>query len=200
MDINKTWGIMNFDDFELPKRVNEIKSFSQVPLQKIKNHIFYNLVFGFLIVVIYPVLIFIVDDIVLSIGFGVLLVYSMVLIYQTFRLYQIINPNISPDHSILAELSYQHDMIQQWISIQQKTGLLFYPVSISVGFLMGGMAGSGLGLVEFLQAPHIVMSLILAMLLLTPLCYFSVKWMLKYSFGKDMLALSQLIKEIQEGV
>lgn len=198
MDINEAWHNIRFDSSNLPKSIKEITGESKVPLGKIKKSILYNFIVGVVVTLIYPGMIHIMDDTIIRLGTAILLIFSVLLLYDTWKLYRIINPLINPENNISKELKYQYDMVQKWIRIQQKIGLFLYPISVSVGFLFGGISGSGLGLVEFLNKPIVVVSLIITIAVLTPLCYLLVKWLLKYTFAKDLLALEKLMAEIRD--
>jgi hypothetical protein len=197
MEINSVWNNIDFglppSDFKLYNLAKE----SKTPLSKIKKSISINLFWGILVSLIHPLLIIFIDEWLIKAGITIILIFSIKLILDTYRLYKTINPILNPRHNLLEELKYQRDTIQNWIRVQQKTGLIGYPFSVTFGFLIGGFSASKQSAIELLNKSENLILLLIAILVLTPLCYFLVRWMLNYTYKKDLKALDELINSIE---
>jgi hypothetical protein len=198
MELSKAW---NDIDFGLPLMDITLLNFakeSKTPLTKIKKSIAMNLFWGIVVSLIHPLLIIFIDEWLIKLGITIILIFSIKLIVDTYRLYKSINPILNPSNNLLVELKYQRDVILDWIRIQQKTGLIGYPFSITFGFLIGGFSASKLSAIELLNKGENLILLFGAIIVLTPLCYFMVKWMLNYTYKKDLQALNDLIESIEK--
>ena len=88
--------------------------------------------------------------------------------------------------------------MQNYIDVQQKVSLFIYPLSISSGFLIGGVVGAGRSVESFMADRSVILLLIAAILVFTPLNYFGARWLFKLFFGKQMKQIDTLIKELEE--
>jgi hypothetical protein len=64
------------------------------------------------------------------------------------------------------------------------------------GFFLGGVIGSGKTVEGFMSKPLMWVILSICILVLTPLCYWLVKVMFKYSFGNHLQQLKANIDEL----
>ena len=83
------------------------------------------------------------------------------------------------------------------MSIQQQAGLLIYPVSATGGFMIGGSVGAGKSITEVMQKPGMIIALLIALIILVPLCFYLAKWMSKKAFGKYAEQLKQNIEMLK---
>lgn len=196
MDLTNAWKNINFEPSAPENDWSKISENSKTPLSKMKKSVLYNLYWGIVITLIYPVLLVYIDEWIIKIGVVLVLLASIMLIRATYNLYKQINPVINPGNNLINELNYQCTIIKRWIALQQKIGLLTYPISITFGFLLGGISSSNLTVFEFLNKPIVLISLLGAIVILTPLCYLLVRWMLNVSFKKELLGLEKLIHSV----
>ena len=102
---------------------------------------------------------------------------------SALRLYNRIDAGVSASN-LLNELKRNQLALKNWVTIQSRIGLFLYPFSAAAGFLFGGVIGSGKSVESFLSKPIVIIALIAAIVVLTPLAYIVSKWMFKHSFGK----------------
>lgn len=194
MEINDIWKNI---EFENTPEVDLKKSGIELPLEKIKKSVRYNLIFAFFILLVYVFLIVFIPDYIIKAGVAILMAFSAKLTWDTWVFYKKINPNIKPENNLLNELMYQYEMIKKWIQVQERMGVFMYPISVAFGFLMGATAGSGLTIFELILKPVIVYSLIGSVAILTPVCYYLVRWMNNFIFKKDLETLGQIISNLK---
>jgi hypothetical protein len=194
MEINDVWKNI---EFENSTDFNVKKSREELPLEKIKKSVRYNILWGIFILLAYVVLIVFIPDYIIKAGVFIIMIYSAKLIWDTWLLYQQINPLIHADNTLLNELTYHHEMIKNWIRVQEKMGLYMYPISAAFGFLFGGTMGSGLPISELFEKPAFLYFLLGSVVILTPICYYIVKWMNNYIYKKDLEALEKIITNLK---
>lgn len=172
---------------------------SHHPLWKLRRAIRLNLGFGTVITVGYLGLFpFIGDGVVLTF-FALVLMYNVWSLVHTLQLYRRIPDHVPADHDLLRVLHQQVATTTAWMKLHQRTGLVMYPLAVTAGFLLGGMHGSGSPPALFLAKPAIQIALVVALMVLVPLCYFLVRWMTHAAFGVHVEALRARIAEL-EGV
>lgn len=170
---------------------------SHHPLWKLRRAIRLNLVFGTIITVGYVALFpFIGDDVVLAF-FALVLTYNVWSLVHTIQLYRRIPDHVPADHDLLSVLRQQVASTTAWMRLHQRTGLFMYPLAVTGGFLLGGMQGSGLPPGLFLAKPAIQIALVVALMVLVPLCFFLVRWMTRAAFGVHVEAMRARIAELE---
>jgi hypothetical protein len=66
--------------------------------------------------------------------------------------------------------------------------------------MLGGVIGSGKPVSVFMHKPLFFITLIIAVIVLVPACYYLAKWMFKCSFGKHLQALKDNIDELESEI
>ena len=190
MSIDKKWaGINELQDDDLSSllkssRLSKITSHS--PLEKIKKNLLINMILAVLICLLYVAIIFYFRIWQVQLCTILVLLFSLWALYTAYLQYKNINSTISAVNPVLHELKRHYQSITDWMDMQQRVALFFYPVSAAGGFMLGGVSESGKTVSEFMSKPLVWVALLIAVIVLVPACWYLTKWMFKYSFGKDI--------------
>lgn len=201
MSIEHNWKQMEGQvDDELSSMLNLSKIshlHSHNPLQKIKRNLLINMIWGVLICMVYLIIIITFPIWQVQAGLGIVFIFSGWAMYKSFIQYRNIKPDISANITLLDELKRQHQSFTEMIRTQLKIALFIYPISAAAGFMLGAVIGSGKPVEDFMHKPAVWIILLVAIIILTPLCHLLAKWMLRYSFGKHLDALQEKIAELE---
>jgi uncharacterized membrane protein len=202
MSIENSWSQINDlqdDDLSAMLHQTTLPKFpSHNPLVKLKKNILTNMIWAILIGGLYIGIIIYFPIWQVQTTLGMVLIFTLWGAFTAFIEYKKINTRISTANSLLTELKRNHGSITNWMNKQQRIALFIYPVAAAGGFMLGGVVGSGKSLEVFMSKPIIWIILLIAIVILVPICYYLAKWMCKYSFGKHLDQLQQNIKELEE--
>jgi hypothetical protein len=198
MSLEELWKDTSEGDVDLSSLIKPglSKLSSKDPLVKLKRNLLAGAILGLLIAAVYIFIMvkFPVWQVFLCIG----IVFSFTLwaSIKSFLLYKDMS-RIIPGNNLLQELENHYSKIKRWMSIQQQTGLLIYPVSATGGFMIGGSVGAGKSITEVMQKPGMIIALLIALIILVPLCFYLAKWMSKKAFGKYAEQLKRNIEMLK---
>jgi len=203
MSIEKTWGEINTgNDDDLSKLLHTpklSKLISHNPLQKIKKNLLINMIWTILICMFYVVVIIYFKQWPIQLSIGIVLIFSIWALYTTYLQYKKIDTSVASACSLLSELKRHLASIANWAKTQQKVALFIYSVSLTGGFMMGGVLGSGGKSIEtFMSQPFVWKSFIVCLIVLVPASHYLAKWMFNYAFGKHLNALKENIRALEE--
>ncbi len=202
MDFENLWkelepanpGIYNTVEVGMLERLK-----SNNPLKKIEKSLKLNIVYGIPVCLVFVTVIYWYQIWWIQLIFLSLLIFSLVVVFSGLRLLKQISGTSITEDNLLGELEFHYNSINSWIRNQQKYGAFFYPVSITGGFFIGGIVGSGNKIHEFITKPYIIAALIVCWLVLTPLCIWAGRKMFHVSFGKYLEQLGTNIEELRGG-
>lgn len=170
---------------------------SDHPMNKLYRALRLNLIWTVVITIGLVALLFIVPEPLVLTLFGVLLLFCVWAIMDGIRLLRGWGAGVSSTNSLLVEMQRQYDTINRWMRLQMRVALAVYPFSIAGGFLWGGMVGSGLDAITFLQKPFVGVLLAVCIIVLVPVCYWVAKLLSKVAFGRHLQALHGRIEELR---
>lgn len=199
MNEEMKWNEWVPEDQELENllRPGKLKNWqSHNPLASLKKQLAQSMVWAVVITVGYFFLFPFIKSHWVTAGILIMIIYNLFLLYISWRLYQRVNPTISPAANVLAELNRHYHDFQQWWKLQIRISLFVYPIAVSAGFLFGGMLSSGKSLEELMSKPFFGWSLLVSIIVLVPVSIWFAKWMFKRSFGKHLKALKQNMDEL----
>lgn len=194
-DVWKNSGEMDNDLSSLIKSgVQKIQS--KDPLIKLKRSLLAGAVWGVLIAAGYVFILvkFPVWQVFFCIGTALL--FTLWAAIRSFSLYTEMG-RVIPDSNLLQQLEGHYIKIKKWLIIQQQVGLFIYPISAAGGFMIGGALGSGKSITYLMQKPVMIVALLITIAILTPVCYFIVKWMCKKALGNYLEQLKYNIDKLK---
>ncbi len=200
MDLEQIWKAHNPDTGSLP----DIKTIGQLSLppsdtvlKKLKTTLLTNMMWAVLCAVLYVFVLINFTQWQILILIGITLAFTVWALFTAFQLYISVNPNVQAN-GLLAELKRNRDAINRWMKIQQRVALAIYPFSATGGFLLGGVSSSGKSIEVLMAKPVFGWSLVIAIMILTPLSYLLAKWLFKKSFGKVVQQMDCTIAQLTE--
>lgn len=194
----KQWepGDKALEELLQPARLHRLHS--KNPLVDLKRQLLYSLFWGVGITIGYFLLLPYIHSGWVIAGFVIMILFNLFLLYTTIRLYQRVQPDISPKANLLEELRRHDTDFKQWWDIQRRVALFVYPVAVSAGFVFGGMMGSGKTVTQLFSRPVFSWTLLICIVVLVPLCLKFAHWMFEKSFGKHLKILRENIKELSQ--
>lgn len=168
------------------------------PLQKLSKTLLYNILFGGAICILYCVAIIVVDTLVIKAILAALLVFSVWAVYSGYTIYRRFLPQVTVARPVLEEMEHHYTTMTVWIKKQEITGLFFYPISAAGGFMMGGAAGSGKPIIEFMSNTYVLLLLLVLVAILEPICFYLVRYFNKLLFGVHLADLKRNIDLLKE--
>lgn len=199
MDIKQIW--QNITPPEGEKDVATLENVlmntkSKGPIQKIKQNLIISWGWAVLILGLYGYVFFFFTDVYVRTGVALLILFTLYLFWTSIVLYRRINATLYQEATLVETLRNQHALIKLWIRNQELTGVLFYPISITTGFLLGGVIGSGKTADAFIQRPALIWILAGCIIVFTPVSYFITRWMSHVAYGVQLKKLMEYIQSI----
>ncbi|MDX2003460.1 MAG: hypothetical protein SFW35_13580 [Chitinophagales bacterium] len=170
---------------------------SKHPLKRLKRNLLINICWAIIIFAAFFAALFVFNDVWIRMGILLMLSFTLWATWGSIRLYVGLQPLVSAENNVKAELNRQYALFTRWMKVQQNTGLVFYPISAATGFMAGGMEGSGKSVAEFIQLPFVMIALFVSIIVLVPFCYLLAKWMFKVAFGQHVDNMKQLMDSLE---
>jgi hypothetical protein len=197
MELKDAWKKLEHEKLNLPVLgAAEVRNASKHPMQKLIQlskltlgfAIFFELGFVYLLVIMVQPIVKVFLLIMIIVYFFFFVVNYRILrhIQQSFRL----------DLNLKSTLKQVYDNIMSSLAFQRKSSIIFYPVAATTGFIMGLAAEKDAA--TLMQKWQVILALIIAIMILTPSCYYLARWMEKVSYGKYLNQLRELIEQFEK--
>lgn len=199
MNLEEQWKQMNRADEDLSSLIQKgvVAAPSKDPLEKIKRNLLINSVWGLVIAAGYVLVLvkFPVWQVLVCIG--IVFLFTLWAVAKTLLLYWEIKKPM-PHNTLLQEMERHYQGIQSWMNVQEKAALLIYPVSAAGGFMIGGSLGAGKPIDVVMSKPIMLVSLVITIAILVPICIYLAKWLNKKAFGRYAAQLKQNIDNLKK--
>lgn len=169
---------------------------SKLPLNRLRKNLLYGIVLAIAITVLYAYWLFYFAIWVAQLTLVVLILFNVILLVDTWRLYRRTPETIRPTVSVKDELTTHYRSFQQWWRVQQKISLWVYPIAVAGGFLTGGASGSGKPVAELLSSSTVIWIMLITVAVMMPICYFLAKWMFQAVYGKYLKQIKSIIDDL----
>ncbi len=198
MDLGDVWRKLEEDKLSKPVTgAVEVPKESKHPIQKLKNSYKVTIAFTIAFLIGFIILLFSFNEPLVRISLALVIFSYVFFLAINYSMYKKIKVDFPVDQSLIKALRHTYDFISSNIRFQERVALFIYPVAGTAGFLMGGSLGSG-DLDSMLKEKTVIFTLIIVLIVLTPICYFLTKWMYKISYGKCLVELKALINELEK--
>jgi hypothetical protein len=200
MDLQLTFANWRPEDPAFEDRLRmatAANSKSRHPLEKLRRAVRVNLIFAAVITLGYLALFPFIPHPVVMVFLGLVVLYNGWAMLHTYRHYQRMPTSVSAMNDVLAELRAQVALTTDWMKLHVRIGLVMYPLAITGGFLLGGLVGTDASLQELLSKPPLWWILGVTLVVLVPICHYTVKWMTRMAFGVHVEALRRSIVEME---
>lgn len=198
MNLNEVWKKLEIEKLEVdkPSPLNPWATRSKHPVAKLKEAYKISTLFALVFLICFIFLFFIFDQTIVKIGLAATIVAYVFFLTTNFRMYARIKTDFPVDRDLKTVLRHTYDFIIANIHFQERTALFIYPVAGASGFVMGG-AAAGANMLELLQKPVVMWTLIGTVVILTPLSWLFARWLYKISYGVCLGELKRLIDELE---
>jgi hypothetical protein len=200
MDLREAWKKLEHDRLEKPAQwsadARPEKSKSKHPALKLKKSLETTLGFSVAFLIFFIVLIFLFDHWLLKLFIGTVTgAYVFFSWYNYITLKELkLQLKQAFDTSLKTSLEQIHRIVFQSIRFQEKAALFIYPFSVIAGYMMGLSQHDNFE--QDIQETSVLVALAIAIVVLTPACYYLAKWMYKVSYDKYLDQLNKLIHEM----
>lgn len=198
MNLQEQWKQMNRPDEDLSSLIQKgvVAAPSKDPLEKIKRNLLINSVWGLVIAAGYVLVLIKFPVWQVLVCIGIVFLFTLWAVAKTILLYREIKKPM-PHNTLLQEMERHYQGIQSWMNVQEKAALLIYPVSAAGGFMIGGSLGAGKPIDIVMSKPIMLVSLVITIAILVPICIYLAKWLNKKAFGRYAAQLKQNIDNLK---
>ncbi len=168
------------------------------PMCVLKRNIMYNFYIGVVIMGLWVYLIYVFPQWPIRLCFALIASITTYMLWDTYKIFKGIRTECTEEIKLLSELQDHCNKIEKWMKNSSILGLLMYPFSITGGFLIGGIEGSGLTVEGFIASTKAQYALIIAIIVLTPLSYLLARWMNHVAFGKHLKKIKNMVVELED--
>ncbi len=200
MNLQKAWEKLEHERLEKPAPSmtwkNPSRCRSKHPVQKLLNGLLTTLVFSVVFLVTFIVLIFLFEPWLIKFFIATIIGSYVFFTVYNFRTYQVVKHQLTMtfDSSLKTVLQNIHDIIHQSIRFQEKAALFIYPFSVIAGYMMGLSQHNNFE--NDIQDTRILVLLLIAIVILTPACFYLARWMYKITYDKYLAQLQNMIQDM----
>ncbi|WKZ59406.1 MAG: hypothetical protein QY309_16275 [Cyclobacteriaceae bacterium] len=200
MDLHETWKKLEHDRLEKPAdwkpHEHPENCRSKHPALKLKKSLETTLGFSVVFLTLFIVLIFLFDHWLVKLFIGAVGgAYVFFSWYNYITLKELkLQLKQAFDTSLKTSLEQIHRIVFQSIRFQEKAALFIYPFSVIAGYTMGLSQHDNFE--QDIQETSVLIALVIAIVILTPACYYLARWMYKVSYDKYLDQLKKLIHEM----
>lgn len=197
MELQEIWKKLETEKLEVVRTTSlmEWPPKSKHPVRKLERAFLAALIFVVFFEAVFAYLFFSFDHPLVR-TFVALVIISYVLFFVVnFRVYRRIRQGIDFSENLQSTLVSIYNKVMEGLRFQRKAAIFIYPIAASAGFLVGFASEKDPSLV--VEEPWILLSMVIASIVLTPVGYFLAKWMEKVSYGKYCAQLKTLIDEME---
>jgi hypothetical protein len=194
MDLKEAWKILEKEKLTKPVTGTiGVPNHSKHPVANII--LTYALALGFCVFfeLIFVSLLFTVDQTIVKAGVVLMILIYGFLIAMNWRVLQKLKQLHHSDENVLNVLHGVLAIVTQTIKFQQKISWGFFPFCVAGGFVLGVSMKNDAA--TMMTQPKFYITLIITMAIVTPACYFLMKWLTKISYGKYLKQIEGLIQQ-----
>ena len=198
MNAGEQWKHIGEGDADLSALLNKdiTKIPSKDPLEQIKRKLLLNGIIGLFIAGGYVLILIFFPDWRVLLRIGIVLLCTVWLSTKTLLLYNKIEKKNTADN-LLQKMERHYRTMQTWMRIQWQIGLFMYPPAAAGGFMVGGSLGNGKSIEEVMRNPVMEIAILITVIILVPIGFYTAKWLTKKMFGAYMIQLKQNIDTLK---
>lgn len=196
MDLKEVWKKLEQEKLTQPVAGSEeIYKTSKHPVQKLIRSfkvalgfvVFFELAFAYLAIA--------VPQPVVKLAMVVMMIVYIFYFVANYQTLQHIKTTFRMDQNLTHTLQSIYDNTQQSLKFQRRSALFIYPLAATCGFLLG--LSIERNVVELFENRAMWISLIITIVVLTPLCYFIAIQLERISYGRYLSQLRNLIHQLE---
>lgn len=197
MDLKETWKKLELEKLQKPVTgAVEVRKTSRHPVRKLI--IGFQVALGFVIFfgAIFLYLMIVMPQPIVKFFMLLMIIAYIFYFIVNYRVLKKIRSSNRMDLSLLSTLKQVYNNVQSSLAFQRKSSLLIYPVAAAAGFILGLSTHDEA--IVLLQKREILISLVVAVIILTPFSYYLAVWMERVSYGKYLKQLHELIAQFEQ--
>lgn len=197
MDLKEIWKKLGEEKLNiLVMEGVKVMPHSKHPVNKLSQSLMRGLGFIGFFGLVYLYLFIAMPQPVVKIVLGLLVIFHISGFVWQYLVYKRISTFINFDNNIRSVLGNVYTLVTKTLAAQLKFSWVFFPLSISAGFILGLSIYTNIE--EMLSRPVILISLFAVTILITPLCYFLTKRMNNVAYGKYLHQLEKMLAHLEE--
>lgn len=196
MDLKEVWKKLEQEKLTQPVAGSEeIYKTSKHPVQKLIRS--FKVALGFVVVfeLAFAYLAIAVPQPVVKLAMVVMMIVYIFYFIANYQTLQHIKTTFRMDQNLTHTLQSIYDNTQQSLKFQRRSALFIYPLAATCGFLLG--LSIERNVVELFENRSVWISLIITIVVLTPLCYFIAIQLERISYGRYLNQLRNLIHQLE---
>lgn len=197
MELQELWKKLETEKLEVVRATSlaEWPPKSKHPVRKLERAFLAALIFVIAFQGVFLYLFFSFDHPLVRTFVALVIISYLFFFVVNFRVYRKIREGIDFSENLQSTLVSIYNNVTEGLRFQRKAALFIYPIAASAGFLIGFATEKDPSVV--VEEAWILLIMVIASLVLTPVGYFLAKWMEKVSYGKYCAQLKTLIDEME---
>jgi hypothetical protein len=200
MDLHEAWKKLEHEQLEKPANLKAVfrpeRGRSKHPALRLKKSLEITLGFSVIFLILFVALFFMFSPWLVKGMIGIIIAAYIFFTWYNFITLLKLKAQLQQafETSLKVALQQMHDIVYQSIRFQEKAALFIYPFSVMAGYMMGLSEHNNFD--QDIQDVRVLIALLIAIIILTPACYYLAKWMYKISYDKYLNQLRNLIAEM----
>lgn len=198
MKIEDTWNSLSEESQKIDHSevLQSMKNKKMDVLAKLQKKQVIKMMFTIFFTIGYTTLLFFVKDLIVIILFGIILTAHVAALIYFIKEYRGMQKLIPMDGNIRETLSSYLSRIKRVIRIEERAGLLLYPVAVSAGFFFALLMDKTFE--EVMRERTVWVVWIVTMVAFTPIGHWAAKKLNRIAFQKQLTKLEDMISQIDE--
>jgi len=197
MDLTEAWKKLESDKLSKPVAGSvHIQKTSKHPVQKLILLFKVTLGFAIFFELGFIYLFAIMPQLIVKVFLVIMIITYAFFFLLNYKVLRKIKHSFRLDLSLKNTLKQVYDNTMSTLAFQRKASLIIYPLAATAGFLMGLAAEKDAAMM--MQKWQVQVILLIAIIILTPSCYYLARWMEKVSYGKYLHQLRDLISQFDK--
>lgn len=197
MDLKEAWKKLEREKLNKPvSGAVEVRKTSKHPVQKLILLFKVTLGFAIFFDLCFIYLLVITPQLIVKIFLVIMIIIYLFFFILNYRILKDIQHSFRLDQNLKGTLQQVFDNTMSTLAFQRKSSLFIYPFAATAGFLLGLSVEADAAVM--MQKWQVILSLIMAIIILTPSCYYLARWMEKVSYGKYLNQLHDLIQQFEK--
>jgi hypothetical protein len=166
-------------------------------LSLLKTRLMWNLIFSFVIALLYVVLMIVIPEALVRAGLGIVLGFTLWAARTAWMEYIRIQPVLTPSNSVADTLQFHSDHLRAWMKLQEQVAKWVYPVAAATGFVWGASMGADKPIAAVMSHWPMQVALLISTILLSIGGHYLGKWLTKKAFGEVVQQIESTLDSLQ---
>ena len=198
-DLKELWSQNDDQNINIPEfnsaDLSKLKERSDSPLKKLRRNIQINSIFGWVFLIGFLVLLFIIDGLWFRVFMSILcLAYFAAILFNRWIIKKYLT-EIPMDDTLLEHLKGVHHGMYKAFRAIELASIIVYPIAMTAGFLIPLTMENKLD--HFSEGRFLWVLLLVLFVVLTPACFYLNRFLTKLAFGKYVKQIKDIVDEME---